>query len=136
MALFAGLPAVLGGPPKTAKTLLAIDAAISLATGRAWLGRFAVPAPCSVIYFAGGGRAATLEYAARVAASKGVALPDLSRLKWCFCLPRFTDENDLAALARVLTESRATVAFFDGLTLCLSGPRPASGFQVAARSPP
>ena len=54
-ALFAGVPAVIGAPFKTCKSLVGIDAAISIGTGRPWLRSFTVPTPLSVVYFSGKG---------------------------------------------------------------------------------
>ena len=44
-ALFAGSPAVIGGMFKSTKTLTGVDAAISIATGRMFLGAWTVPEP-------------------------------------------------------------------------------------------
>ena len=80
-ALFAGSPAVIGGMFKTGKTLIGIDAAISIATGRPFLGAWTVPEPRGVVYFTGeGGPAVAQEYGRRIAASKGIALADVTQL--------------------------------------------------------
>jgi hypothetical protein len=49
----AGEPLLIGGPKKSLKTSLALDLAISLATGSTFLGRFTVPTPRSVVLFSG-----------------------------------------------------------------------------------
>jgi hypothetical protein len=49
-ALIAGQPAVLGGPEKTLKTSLALDLAVSVATGSPFLGEFAIPSPRHVLF--------------------------------------------------------------------------------------
>ena len=54
-ALFAGSPAVIGAQFKTCKTLTGVDAAISIATGRPFLGVWTVPEPRGVVYFTGEG---------------------------------------------------------------------------------
>jgi hypothetical protein len=121
-ALFAGSPAVIGGMFKTGKTLLGIDAAISIATGRMFLGAFTVPEPRVVVYFTGeGGPAVAQEYGRRIAASKGIALADVTQLHWCFTVPRLEDLRDLDAFSKVLEDTAAEVAVLDNLMLCLSG---------------
>jgi hypothetical protein len=121
-ALFAGSPAVIGGMFKTGKTLLGIDAAISIATGRMFLGAFTVPEPRGVVYFTGeGGPAVAQEYGRRIAASKGIALADVTQLHWCFSVPRLEDLRDLDAFSKVLEDTAAEVAILDNLMLCLSG---------------
>ncbi len=120
--LFAGSPAVQGGMFKTGKTLLGIDAAISIATGRRFLGVWTVPEPREVVYFTGeGGPGVAQEYGRRIAASKGIALADVSNLRWCFSVPRLENLNDLNAFAKILDDTAAEVVFLDNLMLCLSG---------------
>lgn len=121
-ALFAGVPAVIGAPFKTCKSLIAFDAAISGATGRPWLGAFTVPTPLTVVYFSGeGGACVAQEYGRRIAKSKGISLADATQLHWCFSVPRLEDLRDLKAFEKILVESGAEVAFLDNLMLCLSG---------------
>ena len=121
-ALFAGSPAVVGGMFKTGKTLLAIDAAVSIATGRMFLGAWTVPEPRGVVYFTGeGGPAVAQEYGRRIAASKGITLADVTNLRWCFSVPRLEDLRDLDAFAKVLDDTAAEVVILDNLMLCLSG---------------
>ena len=120
--LFAGSPAVIGGMFKTGKTLLATDVAISIATGRPFLGAWTVPEPRDVIYFTGeGGPSVAQEYGRRIAASKGLFLNDVANLHWCFSVPRLEDLRDLDAFAKVLDDTAAEVAILDNLMLCLSG---------------
>ena len=120
--LFEGSPAVIGGMFKTGKTLLGIDAAVSIATGRMFLGAWTVPEPHGVVYFTGeGGPAVSQEYGRRIATSKGIALSDVTRLHWCFSVPRLEDLRDLDAFAKVLEKTDAEVIVLDNLMLCLSG---------------
>ena len=48
---------VIGGAPKCAKTWLGLDMALSVATGTACLGKYAVPEPGPVLGLPGRGRA-------------------------------------------------------------------------------
>ncbi len=120
--LFAGSPAVIGGIYKACKTLLAIAAAIAIATGRLFLRSYTVPTPRVVVYFTGeGGPAVAQEYGRRIAASMGIELADATQLHWCFSVPRLEDIGDLSAFAKVLDDTSAEVAILDNLMLCLSG---------------
>ena len=120
--LYAGQPAIDGGMFKTLKTLTAVDAAISIPTGRPFLNTFTVPEPMTVVYFSGeGGPPMMQEYGRRVAASKGLCLADISNLHWCFAVPRLEDLRDLDAMTKVLEATAAEVAIFDNLMLALSG---------------
>ena len=120
--LFAGGPAVEGGMFKTGKTLVGIEAAVSIATGRPFLRAWTVPEARGVVYFTGeGGPAVAQEYGRRIAASKEIALADVTNLHWCFSVPRLEDLRDLDAVGKVFRDTRPTVAFFDNLMLMLSG---------------
>jgi hypothetical protein len=120
--LFAESPTVCGGMFKTLKSLLAMDVAISVATGRAFLGKFPVVKPLRVVYFTGeGGPSVAQEYARRIAASKDLRLANATNLHWCFRVPRFEDLGDLDAIQRVYDQTGAELMVFDNLMLCLSG---------------
>jgi len=121
-ALFAGSPAVAGGIFKVGKTLITMDAAISIATGRPFLGSWTVPEPRVVVYFTGeGGPVVAQEYGRRIASSKGIALADVTNLHWCFSVPRLESLGDLDDFAKVLEDTGAEVGILDNLMLCLSG---------------
>lgn len=73
--------AFLSSPPKSGKTWLSLALAISIASGRPYLGRFAVPEPAPVLYLALEGSRAALR--ARIGAlSRGIGLdPDSADLR-------------------------------------------------------
>lgn len=120
--LYAEHPAYDGGMFKTCKTLLAADAAISVATGRPFLNTFTVPEPMSVVYFSGeGGPSMTQEYGRRIAASKGLRLGDVYNLHWCFSVPRLENMNDLDAMGKVIEDTAAELVIVDNLMLAMSG---------------
>ncbi len=132
-ALFAGVPAIIGAPFKTCKSLVGIDAAISIATGLPFLGSFTVPAPMSVVYFSGeGGPCVAQEYGRRIAASKGIALSDATQLNWCFSVPRLESLDDLDAFAKVLDDTGAEIPVIDNLMLAMSGDDAGNVFKMGA----
>ncbi len=121
-ALYADVPAVIGALYKTCKSLVAIDGALSIATGRPFLNCWTVPAPRGVIYFSGeGGKTVARDYGERIAASKGITLADATNLRWCFSVPRLESFEDLDDFTRELDDTAAEVVFLDNLMLCLSG---------------
>jgi hypothetical protein len=129
--LFAGSPGQIAGLFKVCKTLLAMDAAISIATGRPFLNHFTVTAPLSVAYFSGeGGPSVAQEYGRRIARAKGLELRDVPNLGWYFSVPRLEDLRDLDALRRIHDDTIAEVMFFDNLMLCLSGDGAGNVFRM------
>src|SRR5688572_15786987 len=85
--LVAGQPAVLGGPPKSHKTGVMVDLAVSLGTGTPFLHRFPA-ARHPVLVFSGEGDPGGLrDLADRVAAARGVRLARAA-VSWCDELPR------------------------------------------------
>lgn len=120
--LYAGHPAFIGGMFKTCKTLVAIDAAISIGSGMPFLGSFTIAKPEPVVYFSGeGGGSMIQEYGHRIAASKGVQLADASNVYWCFSVPKLESDEDLDAMVDVIKETSAKVIFIDNTTLAMSG---------------
>ena len=121
-ALFAGIPAVIGGLFKTGKSLIGVDAGVSISTGNPFLGSWTIPEPRGVLYFSGeGGPCVAQDYARRIAASKGICLGDATQLRWCFSVPRLENLNDLDDFCRELDGTAAEVVILDNLMLCLSG---------------
>lgn len=115
-------PGVIGGPKKTLKTSLMIEMAISLGTGKPFLGKFNVPKKVPVAVFSGESSKASLQNTARrIAASKGIELDGRCRIHWEFDLPRLLDSKDRNALRQAIRESGSKVVFVDPLYLCLNG---------------
>jgi hypothetical protein len=112
-------PALLGGPKKSMKTSVMLDMAVSLGSGRRFLGRFEVPERKAVAVLSGeSGQITIRETALRIARAKGVKLGDCQVL-WGFELPRLGVEEDLSVLAGVLRENNVGVVFIDPAYLCL-----------------
>lgn len=129
--LYAESPAVIGGIFKVCKSLLAIDAALSIATGRQFLGHFPVSDPLSVLYFTGeGGPSVAQEYGRRIAEARGCRLSDASNLRFCFNVPRLESMEDLEAVQRIHDDTAAEVMIFDNLMLALSGDDAGNVFKM------
>jgi RecA-family ATPase len=91
-------PRVLGGPKKTLKTSLLVDMAVSIGTGRPFLGKFPVPQRRRVAVFSGESGQATLQDTARrVCAARGVSLGDCL-VHWSVQLPRLNQKGHRLAL--------------------------------------
>jgi hypothetical protein len=86
--LVRGEVALIGGPRKNLKTSIALDLALSLATGRPFLGRYPVPEPRRVLFMSGeSGRPTLIETAKRIAASKGIDDVAALNILWSDKLP-------------------------------------------------
>jgi len=117
--LVANQPAVVGGPQKCMKTSVAVDLAVSLASGQPFLDEFQVYRPVRVAVLSGESGAWTLqETARRVCQAKGVRLAELPLL-WQFELPQLANPGDLAELAGGLRLAGVAVVLIDPLYLSL-----------------
>ncbi len=115
-------PGVIAGPSKSMKTSALIDLAVSLASGRSFLGEFEVPKPFRVAVVSGESGAHTIqETARRVCKARGVDLAGLERLQWCFDLPTLANVGVMAEFAEGLTRLGAEVVIIDPLYLALGG---------------
>jgi replicative DNA helicase len=112
-------PVLLGGPKKSLKTSVMLDAAISLGSGRPFLGKFEVPERVRVAVLSGeSGQVTIRETALRIARAKGVSLAACDVL-WGFDLPRLGVDEDLTALSAGLRDNGVGVVFIDPAYLCL-----------------
>jgi hypothetical protein len=119
--LLGGQPGFLAGPEKSLKTSLALDAGISLASGKPFLGEFPVPRGRRVLVFSGeSGQATVKEKIRLICQAKGVGLADVERMFSCgFRIPHLADPQDLADLQVILRQEAVEVVFIDPLYLCL-----------------
>lgn len=131
--LVEGQPAFLGGPKKSLKTSLAMDLALSVATGGCWLGKFRVDQPRPVVFLSGESGLATLqETALRICRAMGVELSGVAGFTLCTTLPSLHDACDLADCERFLGDIGAEVAIFDPLYLMLTGDDAGNLFKQGA----
>lgn len=120
--LVAGQPCIIAGPQKTLKTSFIIDAAVSLAAGGCFLGKFRVPRACRVAVMSGESGLATIqETAKRVCVAAGRWLDQLNNLVWSPDLPKFGDAAHLDALEQFLVADEIEVLFVDPAYLAMPG---------------
>jgi replicative DNA helicase len=112
-------PTLIGGPKKSMKTTIMIDAALSLGSGKPFLGKFEIPERVKVAVLSGeSGQITIRETALRIAKSKGVELSACDVL-WGFDLPRLGVAGDLYVLQTALQNNGIKVVFIDPAYLCL-----------------
>jgi hypothetical protein len=117
--LVRGQVGVIGGGKKSLKTTIAVDLALSLGTGKPFLGQFEVYRKVRVALISGESGQFTLqETARRVAAAKGIELAEADVI-WDFSLPKLSRPADLATLAAGLKVQGCDVLIFDPLYLAL-----------------
>lgn len=114
-----GQPMVIGGPPKSLKTSLTLDLAVSLATATPFLGCFSVPKKRRVAVFSGeSGRATVYESVRRILDARGEEADDCP-LHLGFRLPRLAVPADRTELRRLLKGEGVEVVVVDPVYLCL-----------------
>jgi replicative DNA helicase len=114
-------PGVIGGPKKSLKTSVAVDLALSIGSGKPFLGKFPVPQKVRVAVLSGeSGTAALQETARRVCKAKGVSLTDCDVL-WQTELPQLGNAGDRQRLQAGLTTRGVKLVIIDPLYLCLLG---------------
>jgi hypothetical protein len=118
--LVAGQPAVIGGAKKTLKTSLAVDLAVSIATGESFLRRFHVEHPVPVGIVSGESGVATLqETFRRICFAKMIEDPRAVPVYWRTRMPQFSAAADVDHLAQEVEQHGLKVLFLDPLYLCL-----------------
>jgi hypothetical protein len=108
---------------KGLKTSISIDAAVSIASGTAFLGHYHVAEPRRVaILSAESGLAALQETARRVCKARGIALRDLAdSLLWSTARLRMTSRDVVDALGEVITARQLAMAVIDPTYLYFAG---------------
>jgi hypothetical protein len=117
-----GQPLIIAGPQKVLKTWFIIDAAVALACGGFFLGKFRVPRPCRVAVMSGESGLATIqENALLVCNAARQWLEELDNLIWTPDLPKFGDPAHLVALEQFLLADSIEVLFVDPAYLAMPG---------------
>lgn len=132
--LVKGEPAGIGGPMKSLKTSIAVDMAISLATGAPFLCHFDVPQPIRTAIISGESGRSTLQMTAnRVCESKGISLGGIGEnLHWCFDVPCLSDAPGMTFFVERLAARKCEVAYLDPLYLMLGDVNAASMFEAGS----
>ena len=127
-------PMVIAGPSKGMKTSVALDAAISLASGTAFLGKFPLHRRRRVAMVSGeSGEAVLKETGLRQARAKGIEPASLrDHLIWSFKLPILAREIDVKEFTAELLRLNVEVLFLDPLYLCLGDIDAKSMFEMGA----
>jgi RecA-family ATPase len=121
--MVAGQPMVIGGPAKCLKTSVALDLAVSLATGTPFLGTFAVSRRQTVAVFSGeSGHAVVYDTMQRILKARGTK-PASCNVHLGFRLPRLGVPADRKELRGLLRTEGVGVVVIDPLYLCLAGNR-------------
>jgi AAA domain len=128
---------VLAAESKAGKTWAILDLAVSVATGRPWLGRFACPERPALAFLGEGGERATIRRLRAVCAHKGLDPAGLTgRLRLCFRVPKLLAGQDLAAVEAELAAVPAGLVVIDPLYLAAAGAQAASLFAMGAALEP
>jgi hypothetical protein len=107
---------VIGGAPKSCKTWLALDLALSVASGSAALGRFAVSAPGTVLLYAAEDSAAEVrDRLAAIAAARALSLAGLKLGVILAPTLRLDRPTDRLRLERTLERYRPRLLLLDPL---------------------
>lgn len=124
-------PMILAGPPKSLKTSVLTDLAVSLATGTAFLGVYSVPRPLRVCVMSGeSGDGASRICFRSVASAKGYDLAAIENLFWSDCVPRIGTPEHMAATREHLRKYRPDVLAIDPAFQALAAARPEDLFAM------
>ncbi|QEF98172.1 hypothetical protein Mal15_22200 [Stieleria maiorica] len=111
-----GEPMIIGGAAKALKTTVALELAVSIATGTPFLGTYNVPKRERVLFISGESGESTLQENLRlIAESKGLSGADLADFQISFKLPKLDDATIVEDLIEELRESEVDIVFVDPL---------------------
>lgn len=120
-ALLKYQPCVVGGASKTLKTSIALDMAISVASGTKFLDRYKAHKHRVMFLSGESGQAAIRNTAKAIMKTRGISGPDINGwLMFSWKLPKLSDATDIALLRRTISKYKIDVLFIDPLYLCLT----------------
>lgn len=125
--LVSGQPCVIAGSVKCLKTSIAVDLALSVATGTPFLGKFPVDTARPVLIFsAESGKPAIRDLLRRMSKARGVEFPKVPLLKFIDDVPRLDNEKDVAAVAKLIREYGTKLLIVDPCYMAMPGEHQAS----------
>jgi hypothetical protein len=114
-------PMFVGGPSKSLKTLIGLDAVISLASGTSFLGKYVVPERQRCLVLSGEISEATLKDAmASMCRGRGLCTDTLK--DWIIIgsnMPKITNDAHMTSLRQSIERFKADVLMLDPTYLCL-----------------
>jgi hypothetical protein len=115
-----GQACVFGGPSKTLKTSILIDAMISMASGTPFLGQFAIPHRQRVALISGeSGRPVIQANAKQVCLARSLPYSEAGEIYWGFQVPQLCNSAHLEVVAKTIRDEGIEVIAFDPLYLAL-----------------
>jgi hypothetical protein len=109
-------PMVIGGASKSLKTTVALDLAVSIATGTPFAGQFNVPTPRRVLFVSGeSGETTTQETLKQICKGREIETERLSQLHIGFHLPKLDDPACVDDLMKELKEKEIGICIIDPL---------------------
>jgi len=122
-------PCIIGGAPKSLKTLVALDLSISLTTGTPVFGEFKVPVPVRVGMMSGeSGVSIIRRNAITICESRGLDLRAVDGLIVAGKLPKFGDARHGVAVSKFIEQHKLKVLIVDPAYLCMPGVDPGNVF--------
>jgi len=116
-----GEPLVIGGPKKSLKTSLALDLAVSVASGTPFLGHepFRIRKQVPVLVISGESGEATLKATCDAICNARGVNPTDEQLRFSFQLPQLSLPEHLKAIEHEIREHKTGLLIVDPLYLCL-----------------
>ena len=123
---------IMAAEDKAGKTFATLDAAVSVASGTAWMGVFACASPGSVLAFLGeGGERKMLRRLRAIGHHRSLVVESLP-IRLCFRVPRLTSEASVAFIAEELAAFPARLVIVDPLYLAAQGARGSDLYEMGA----
>lgn len=109
-------PMIIGGATKSLKTSVMLELAVSIVTGKPFLGEFKIPNPQSVMVISGeSGELTIQDFLKSVNNTKGLDASELSDLHISYRLPKLDDPNQVDDLITELKQKNIKIVFIDPL---------------------
>lgn len=126
----AGDHGMVSAEDKAGKTWLISDAAVSVASGTAWLGIYDVDAPGPVLLFVGeGGKRKIVRRLRAICEAKRVRAEDL-RIRVCMRVPHLTDELAMVLVEEEIASHHPVLVIVDPLYLAARGARGSDLYEM------